>query len=95
MLINGKIGHCGYKNRIVRRSQILLFYTFTHNAVGTAMCGYKNRIVRKSIIFFYLRTMPLELQCAQCFKKSSSDLSIKCLFVINSFSSEFQPVCEH
>ena len=37
MLINGKIGHCGYKNRIVRRSQILLFYTFTHNAVGTAM----------------------------------------------------------
>ena len=31
MLINGKKGHCGYKNRIVRRSQILLFYTFTHN----------------------------------------------------------------
>ena len=49
MLINGKIGHCGYKNRIVRRSQILLFYTFTHNAVGTAMCSMFQKIIIRFI----------------------------------------------
>ena len=62
MLINGKIGHCGYKNRIVRRSQILLFYTSTHNADEKDIAATKTALSVgvKFFSFIHLRTMPLK-----------------------------------